>query len=110
MRIAVGATGNVGAGVLRSLVDDPRVASIVAIARRLPDIRLDKVTWARADGSEDDPSPWLAGVDVAPSIEALGELVAGLQAGAGYPTQVLESALGASRVKELLTGLGKRGP
>jgi UDP-glucose 4-epimerase len=44
------------------------------------------------------------------SIEALRELLAGLRAGAGYPTPALEPDMGSLRVKELLTGLGKRGP
>jgi UDP-glucose 4-epimerase len=44
------------------------------------------------------------------SIEALTELLEGLRTGAGYPTPVLEPDLPSIRVRELLTGLGKRGP
>jgi nucleoside-diphosphate-sugar epimerase len=44
------------------------------------------------------------------SIEALRELLAGLRTGAGYPTPALEPDMGSLRIKELLTGLGKRGP
>jgi nucleoside-diphosphate-sugar epimerase len=44
------------------------------------------------------------------SIEALRDLLEGLRQGAGYPTPVLEADLPSTRVKELVTGLGKRGP
>jgi UDP-glucose 4-epimerase len=44
------------------------------------------------------------------SIEALTELVKGLRAGAGWPTPALEPDRGSLRLKELVTGLGRRGP
>jgi UDP-glucose 4-epimerase len=44
------------------------------------------------------------------SIEALTELLEGLRRGAGYPTPVLEPDLPSTRVRELMTGIGKRGP
>ncbi len=38
MRVAVvGATGNVGTAVLRALADTPEVASVIGVARRMPD-------------------------------------------------------------------------
>ncbi|HYZ46908.1 MAG TPA: NAD-dependent epimerase, partial [Actinomycetota bacterium] len=43
------------------------------------------------------------------SIEALRALLEGLRAGAGYPTPVLAPDLPSIRVRELLSGLGKRG-
>jgi nucleoside-diphosphate-sugar epimerase len=50
MRVTVvGATGNVGTSVLRSLIADPAVDSIVGIARRAPTMELDKVEWVTAD-------------------------------------------------------------
>jgi nucleoside-diphosphate-sugar epimerase len=69
MRVAVtGATGNVGTSLLDRLATEDRVTSIVALARRHPDPKLDaspaKVTWISADVVDDDLLPHLEGVDV----------------------------------------------
>lgn len=64
MRVAVvGATGNVGTSVLRALIDDPDVESIVGIARRRPSMRAAKTTWVAADISRDDITPHIRGAD-----------------------------------------------
>ena len=64
MRIAVvGATGNVGTSLLASLILDPQIESIVAIARRKPEIALDKVEWAAADIVHSDLEPLFRGAD-----------------------------------------------
>ena len=64
MRLAVvGATGNVGTSLLRALVDDPSVSSIVGIARRLPDLTLPKTTWKTANVASDDLTPHVEGAD-----------------------------------------------
>ncbi|MGH4031161.1 NAD-dependent epimerase/dehydratase family protein [Actinomycetota bacterium Odt1-20B] len=47
--IVTGATGNVGTSVVRQLADDPRVASIVGLARRVPDWSPPKTHWESAD-------------------------------------------------------------
>jgi UDP-glucose 4-epimerase len=47
--VVVGATGNVGTSVLRSLISDSRVDSILGLARRRPALELPKVEWAEAD-------------------------------------------------------------
>src|SRR5205823_2238192 len=52
--LVTGATGNIGTSVLRALADEPRVRSIVGIARRTPAMVWPKTTWARADISRDD--------------------------------------------------------
>ena len=52
--VVVGATGNVGTSLLRSLSDDPHVESVVGIARRVPKIRFPKTTWAPADIATSD--------------------------------------------------------
>lgn len=50
MRIVVlGATGNVGTAVLDALIRDPDVESIVAVARRAPELERPKVEWTSAD-------------------------------------------------------------
>lgn len=64
MRIAItGATGNVGTSVVRALVGDERVESIVGIARREPDWRPEKVEWATADIARDALEPHFEGAD-----------------------------------------------
>ena len=65
MRIAItGATGNVGTSVIRSLIADSRVDSIVGIARRLPEWQPDKVEWVEADVTYDRLEPCFEGADV----------------------------------------------
>ncbi|MFN2489758.1 MAG: NAD-dependent epimerase/dehydratase family protein [Actinomycetota bacterium] len=64
MRIAViGATGNVGTSVVRSLRDDPSVSSVLGIARRAPRLQLDKTEWVEADITRDDLLPLMTAVD-----------------------------------------------
>ena len=65
LRVAItGATGNVGTSVIRSLQNEPRVGSIVGMARREPSVRVPKVTWRRADVVTDDLVPLFRGCDV----------------------------------------------
>lgn len=61
--VVVGATGNVGTSLLRSLGDDPEVESVLGLARRLPALELPKVEWARADVVSDDLVPRFRGAD-----------------------------------------------
>ncbi|MEU5610073.1 NAD-dependent epimerase/dehydratase family protein [Streptomyces sparsogenes] len=51
--VVVGATGNVGTSVVRALGEDPEVASVVGIARRIPAWSPPKLTWVRADIAEE---------------------------------------------------------
>jgi nucleoside-diphosphate-sugar epimerase len=65
MRVTVvGATGNVGTSVLRSLVDDPQIDSIVGVARRRPTMSMPKTEWVAADIVTDDLEPIFKGSDV----------------------------------------------
>lgn len=62
MRIVVtGATGNVGTAVVRALVADPAVTSVVAIARRRRNAQQTKVEQVAADVAADDLVPLLRG-------------------------------------------------
>ena len=61
--VVVGATGNVGTSVLRSLENEERVESVLGLARRLPGIRINKVEWAAADIARDDLVPHFRGAD-----------------------------------------------
>jgi UDP-glucose 4-epimerase len=59
--VIVGATGNVGTSVIRSMASDPEIESIVGIARRRPDIEAKKTTWVQADITTDDLAPHFEG-------------------------------------------------
>ena len=49
--------------MLRSLSTEPRVESILGLARRLPDLKIPKVEWGSADVVRDDLAPLLRGAD-----------------------------------------------
>jgi UDP-glucose 4-epimerase len=61
--VVVGASGNVGTSVLRALVADSDVDSILGVARRRPDWRPPKVEWATADVADDDLASLFRGAD-----------------------------------------------
>jgi UDP-glucose 4-epimerase len=64
MRVAVtGATGNVGTSLRAALADEPRVRSVVGIARRLPAVHGAKEEWRTADVTSDDLVPLFRGAD-----------------------------------------------
>jgi UDP-glucose 4-epimerase len=52
--VVVGATGNVGTSLLPRLAEDPAVESVLALARRVPDLELAKTEWAQADVATSD--------------------------------------------------------
>ncbi|WP_372343512.1 SDR family oxidoreductase [Streptomyces sp. KL116D] len=52
--VVTGATGNVGTSVVRQLADDPRVGSVLGLARRVPDWSPPKTDWAAIDLGEGD--------------------------------------------------------
>src|SRR5918999_1093924 len=62
--VVTGATGNVGTSLLRSLTADPRVTSVLGIARRVPNIELDKTRWVAADVASDELAAHFRGADV----------------------------------------------
>jgi UDP-glucose 4-epimerase len=61
--VVVGATGNIGTSVLRSLEKEDSVESVLGLARRLPNLPMPKVEWASADVVTDDLVPHLRGAD-----------------------------------------------
>ena len=65
MRIVLtGATGNVGTAVLAALARRPEVESIVGLARRIPSLELERVSWAEADVTEPLPASLFDDADV----------------------------------------------
>ncbi|MEU5716951.1 SDR family oxidoreductase [Streptomyces sp. NPDC020403] len=60
--VVTGATGNVGTSVVRALAADPRVGSVLGLARRRPRMALAGVEWGTADLSRPDSSATLAGL------------------------------------------------
>jgi len=61
--VVVGATGNLGTSVLRSLEKEESVESVLGLARRLPELSMPKVEWAKADVVSDDLVPHFRGAD-----------------------------------------------
>src|SRR5918993_3164708 len=62
--VVVGASGNVGTSVLRSLADEPAVDSILGIARRIPEASFPKTEWRQADIAHTPLRPHFQGADV----------------------------------------------
>ena len=69
--IIVGATGNLGTSVLRSLENEDRVESVLGLARRRPELRMSKVEWGEADVTKDDLAPHFRDADVVVSLHWL---------------------------------------
>ncbi|MBF6327012.1 NAD-dependent epimerase/dehydratase family protein [Nocardia transvalensis] len=61
--VVVGATGNIGTGVVSALAQDPEVTSILGLARRVPGWRPDKTDWTSADVRDDDLVPLFRDAD-----------------------------------------------
>lgn len=59
--VVTGATGNVGTSLLRALAEEPRVGSVLGLARRTPALTLAKTEWAEVDLSLERDEPRLAG-------------------------------------------------
>ena len=61
--VVVGATGNVGTSLVPALARDPRVDSILGLARRRPRLDVPKTEWAEADIVRDDLVAHFRGAD-----------------------------------------------
>jgi UDP-glucose 4-epimerase len=62
--VVTGATGNVGTSLLRALADEPAVSDIVGVARRQPDVAMEKVRWEATDVATDELDAIVEGADV----------------------------------------------
>jgi UDP-glucose 4-epimerase len=61
--VVVGASGNVGTSVLRSLAAEPAVESVLGVCRRLPRASFPKAEWRQADVSRSPLRPLFQGAD-----------------------------------------------
>jgi nucleoside-diphosphate-sugar epimerase len=61
--VVVGASGNVGTSVLRSLAAEPAVESVLGIARRVPTQSFPKTEWRKADITRSPLRPLFHGAD-----------------------------------------------
>jgi UDP-glucose 4-epimerase len=61
--VVVGASGNVGTSVLRSLAEEPAVESVLGIARRVPKALFPKTEWRGADITRSPLRPLFQGAD-----------------------------------------------
>jgi UDP-glucose 4-epimerase len=61
--VVVGASGNVGTSVLRSLAAEPAVESVLGIARRIPKQAFPKTMWRSADIARSPLRPLFQGAD-----------------------------------------------
>ena len=52
--VVTGATGNVGTSVMRALSGDSRIASVLGLARRVPDLGISRAAWATIDLARED--------------------------------------------------------
>jgi len=110
--VVVGATGNVGTSVVAALGEDPRVGSILGVARRRPQWSAPRTEWAQADIERDALVSLFRGADAVihlawlfqPSHDPLvtwGANVGGSKrvfqavAEAGVPALVCASSVGA---------------
>jgi UDP-glucose 4-epimerase len=69
--VIVGATGNIGTSLLRSLAEEEKVESVLGLARRLPSLTMPKVEWASADVTSDQLAPHFEGADAVVSLHWL---------------------------------------
>src|SRR5215203_2559872 len=61
--VVVGASGNVGTSLLRTLADEPGVDSILGLARRIPEAKFPKTEWRQAEIAQTALRPYFQGAD-----------------------------------------------
>jgi UDP-glucose 4-epimerase len=66
--VVVGATGNIGTSLLRSLAEEGKVESVLGLARRLPSLTMPKVEWVSVDATSEELAPHFEGADAVVSL------------------------------------------
>jgi len=61
--VIIGASGNVGTSLIRSLADEDTVDEVVGVARRRPTVEMPKVRWEAADVRTSNLDPLMEGAD-----------------------------------------------
>ena len=110
--VIVGASGNVGTSLLRSLAAEPAVDSVLGLSRRVPKGEFPKTEWRSVDVSRSELRPLFTGADAvvhlawliqpgrdraltyAVNVEGSGRVFRAAAA-AGVPTLVYASSVGA---------------
>jgi UDP-glucose 4-epimerase len=101
MRVAVvGASGNVGTSLLAALADDGAVDSVLAIARRRPELEFTKTEWHEADIRTDDLTRLFRGAD------AVVHLAWAIQPSRDEPTLRSTNVMGSGRVLRATAAAG----
>jgi UDP-glucose 4-epimerase len=98
--VVVGATGNVGTSVLRSLARDDAVDEIVGLARRVPSTEYPKTTWRQADVTSSDLVPTFRGAGVVIHLAWL------IQPSHNLGTLLATNVLGSQRVFDAVAAAG----
>lgn len=98
--VVVGASGNVGTSVLRSLAAEPAVDSILGLSRRAPEAEFAKTEWREADVSQTALRPLFAGADAVVHLAWL------IQPGRDRPLTRAVNVEGSARVFAAAAGAG----
>lgn len=100
--VVTGATGNVGTSVVRLLAEDPEIASVVGVARRIPDWSPAKTEWAAVDLGSDQADAR----DVFEGADAVVHLAWAFQPTHDPATTWRTNVLGSMRVFEAVAAAG----
>jgi UDP-glucose 4-epimerase len=98
--VVVGASGNVGTSVLRSLAAEPAVDSILGLSRRAPGAQFAKTEWREADVRRAELRPLFEGADAVIHLAWL------IQPGRDLETLQAVNVEGSARVFEAVAAAG----
>ncbi|TQK42610.1 nucleoside-diphosphate-sugar epimerase [Streptomyces sp. SLBN-118] len=102
--VVTGATGNVGTSVVRTLADADRIASVLGLARRVPEMTASKTKWAAVDLAQDADTDRLT--DLFAGADAVIHLAWRFQPTHGPVVTWRTNVLGSLRVFEAVAAAG----
>src|SRR3954469_12103257 len=101
--VVVGATGNVGTALMKKLAAEPRIGSVVGVARRLPSVDLlhldPKVSWDVADISSD-------ALDLVQGADVVVHLAWMIQPSRDEPVMLRTNVTGTGRLLDAIGAFG----